>query len=455
MKLRLIDNLPPEDLAMLQALYSRSAQSVSVHLDKVAAGGSSRFMQDYVAGYNHKSIADCGSTTVFIEGVSLLAAKAIQDWPLYSGQETSTRYIDMSKQPIVDPFGTPASKAILDAWMDFYRGSQETVAAHVARVHPRRESEDEKKYQGAVKARTFDILRGFLPAGICTQLSWHTNLRQAGDRIALLVQHPAPEIADLGRALRIELSKAYPDSGLGKSLPSVSGVAASELQTEREVWEQKVAEATTYYWPLHGEGSPWECRINMDYVHTYFLRGAERELLASRPRGCVLPHFMSRVGPIHLEGFLDFGSFRDLQRHRNGVCRMPLHTTHFGFEPWYVDQLPEELQLRARALIAEQTDRIEEIRPTSTHPLSALKQYLIPLGFKMPLQCTYPFPAFVYLLEMRSAKTVHPTLRKLVLHMIGEFRVGLDENIPVALHVDEDPDDWTVRRGGQTIERRE
>ena len=63
MKIQLIDNLPPEDLAMLQALYSRSAQSVSVHLDRVVAGGSSKFMKDYVAGYNHKSIADCGTTS--------------------------------------------------------------------------------------------------------------------------------------------------------------------------------------------------------------------------------------------------------------------------------------------------------------------------------------------------------------------------------------------------------
>jgi len=151
-----------------------------------------------------------------------------------------------------------------------------------------------------------------------------------------------------------------------------------------------------------------------------------------------------------LSGYLDFGSFRDLQRHRNGVCRMPLLTSRFGFEPWYVEQLPEYIQAHAQSLIREQVEAIDATRAPAVQ-----KQYLLPLGFKVPLQCMYPFPAFVYLLEMRSAKTVHPTLRKLVLSMITSFRNGLDDNTPVALHVDEDPDDWTVRRGGQTIKRKQ
>jgi hypothetical protein len=50
MKIRLIDNLPPEDLAMLQALYSRSAASVDTHLEKVQASGSGKFMDNYVVG---------------------------------------------------------------------------------------------------------------------------------------------------------------------------------------------------------------------------------------------------------------------------------------------------------------------------------------------------------------------------------------------------------------------
>ena len=448
MYLRLIDDLPPEDLAMLQALYSRSAQSVEVHLAKVAAGGSSKFMQDYVAGYNHKSIADCGTTTLFIEGVSLLAAKAIQDWPLYCGQETSTRYIDMSQQPIIDPAGTTASKAILDRWMTFYGENMDRVAGHVIKLHPQREGEKDDKYAGAVRARTFDILRGFLPAGVTTQLSWHTNLRQAGDHVSGLVHHPSQEIRGLGIGLRNALASKYPDSGFTTSLPSVSGVPTKESAGPRDAWAAEAARVAAYYDPREGSAYP-VAYVNTDHVNLHIMSKAERELLRTRPRGCVIPHFASRVGPVHVEGYLDFGSFRDLQRHRNGVCRMPLHTMRFGFEPWYVSQLPDAVAARAEALIIEQESAIKG----NIEDLVA-RQYYVPLGYKMPLALTYNLPAFIYILEMRSAKTVHPTLRKLVHKMIDHFKV-FDSAKRCALHVDTDTDDWTLRRADQTITAKE
>jgi len=49
-KLRIVDDLNPEDLAMLQALYSRSAESVDVHLEKVKSTGSGKFMEKYYVG---------------------------------------------------------------------------------------------------------------------------------------------------------------------------------------------------------------------------------------------------------------------------------------------------------------------------------------------------------------------------------------------------------------------
>ena len=61
----IVDDLAPEDVAMLQALYSRSGESVTTHLEKVKQSGSGKFMERFYVGYNHKSIGDCGSTTSF------------------------------------------------------------------------------------------------------------------------------------------------------------------------------------------------------------------------------------------------------------------------------------------------------------------------------------------------------------------------------------------------------
>jgi hypothetical protein len=179
------------------------------------------------------------------------------------------------------------------------------------------------------------------------------------------------------------------------------------------------------------------------------------EMLATRPKGAVLPHFMTDCGQYSFEFLLDFGSFRDLQRHRNGVVRMPLLDTAWGFEHWYLKQLGDPgnddvggLRDEAVELIHQQQARIRALSGEAVD-----RQYYTALGFKVPCQVTMALPALLYFLELRSGKTVHPTLRKQVHSMIKIFQKD-HPNDQVALHVDMDPDDWDIRRGDQTITAR-
>jgi len=447
----LIDELGPEDVAMLQALYSRSGESVETHLDKVEKSGSGKFMEKFYVGYNHKSIADCGSTTLFIEDVSILADKAIQDWPLYSGQETSTRYIDMSKRRVVDPINSSASAAVIAGWVEFYTRSQAAVAAHIREKYPRREAEDEKAYEGAVKARTFDVLRGFLPAGITTQLSWHTNLRQAGDHLSVLTLHPLPEVRDVARGLRSLLAERYPSSGFSSSAAGVSGVSGKHDENNvRRLWEAVAAEETTYLNPHASliDSDLWLSAplkrgdVYMTSTLPFEVNGIS--LLRNRPRGAVAPYSFANLGQIHFDFWLDYGSFRDIQRHRNGVIRMPLLGLD-SFEEWYFTELGP-LGQEARDLVQSQ---VEAVKKLTDDPLT--RQYYTALGFRVPCRVTWGLPAALYVMELRSTKYVHPTLRSKVQKMVKLFR----ERFPnIALHADEDPDDWTVRRGTQTITER-
>lgn len=73
------------------------------------------------------------------------------------------------------------------------------------------------------------------------------------------------------------------------------------------------------------------------------------------------------------------------------------------------------------------------------------------MGFKVPCQVTQGLPGFIYRIELRSGKTVHPTLRHVVHHEISHFRKRFPD---IPIYVDEDPDSWTVRRGKQTIEEK-
>lgn len=445
MKIRIVDELNPEDVAMLQALYSRSAQSVDTHIEKVKATGSGKFMSQFYVGYGHKSIADCGSTTIFIEGVSLLAAKAIQDWPLYSGQETSTRYVDMGSAKIIDPINTPESRAILDCWMNFYTRNLDRVFHTVKERHPIREGEAWGTYEKAAKARVFDIMRGFLPAGITTQLSWHTNLRQASDHLAWLRVHPLAEVRDIASSMRAELHQRYPSSGFSKTVAGVAGIANNDPShtAEQHAWMKQFAELMQAYpgFEASKSGGVW---LHGAPPIAHF--AAYRALMAERPRGCVLPHFMSDLGQFHFDMTLDFGSFRDLQRHRNGVVRMPMLKTGW-FEHWYLQQLDEALRDEAKDLITEQQRAINALPCSDVE-----RQNYISLGFQVGCSVTMGLPALVYFMELRSQKTVHPTLRKRVLELVERFE---QQHSQIKIHVDRDPDDWTVRRGEQTITAKE
>jgi len=513
----LFDDLNPEDGAMAQALLTRDAAGVEPSLKKVyearrnafvdllrrshapsghrhltdfeceavadecmavaghndASATARRIHKQYTVGFGHKSIADCGSSTLVFEGISMLAAKALEDWPLFSGEELSTRAVDMAKQPMIDPIGTPESRAILDRWIRFYAEAQEPTAAEVRRRYPRKmgekcgcvqdvfygvpepdcnfchgsgktAGEDEKTYAGAVKYRVFDILRAFLPAASTTNASLHMNLRQHGDKMPWFIYHPLAEVQDMGLTGQGLLCGRYPSSGTFGGGAAVSGVGTDGQEDERLVWNRAVVYEYTYTEP-----------VKPGFRHTLGLLGEHPsnygEASDTRPRGCVLPHFMSDLGQLQFGFDIDFGSFRDVQRHRNGVCRMPLLTLSHGFEPWYLDQLDAVTREKAVALLHTQEDAIAKLDAQQSSPLNPDLQYYVAMGYKVPTSITMGLPAFLYLAELRSTKVVHPTLRAKMLWMVDEFQKAFPE---IKMHIDRDPDGWDVRRGKQTIEKK-
>jgi len=465
------DSLNPEDGAMLQALYSRSAASVTTHLDKVRESGSGKFMERFYIGYGHRSIGDCGSTTIFLEGISELAAKAVQDWPLYSGQQTSTRYIDFASQPLLDPAGTQGSKAVLDRWMDFYTGRMDAVREHMAAEHPWNPAEgDQAAWERALRARSFDVMRAFLPAGVTTQLSWHTNLRQAADKLDLLVCHPLPEVRELAALIRERLVAAYPNSFGGKRYQA------------QDQWRSAMAAAATYIdldWPpasvtrqagvLPGgcTSCDWKALAQAaGYADSrYELRDPDgtavfqsvaqfdaaelagwREMLAVRPVKTDLPQALDAAGQIRARFVLDYGSFRDLQRHRHGVVRMPLLTARHVFEPWYLAMLPDKVREEAEVLLAEQARAVAALGLSPE-----MAQYYLAFGYRVVCDCTWGLPSAVYVAEMRSGQTVHPTLRRIA-QALGS---ALEAAVPgMALHIDHSPEAFSLKRGGQGIVER-
>lgn len=431
------DDLGPEDTAMLQALYSRSSSSVVEHINEVDRRGSSSFMEKYYVGYGHSSIADCGNTTIFIENVSILACKAIQDNPLYSGQESSTRYIDFSNQPIIDPIGDPRSESIIKRWIDFYESSFHILKDSLKDNNPKKEEESERVWRKAIDARCFDILRGFLPAAVTTQLSWTTSLRQAQEKIMKMRHHPLNEVRSVSARCHDLLREEYPSSFDHKRYE------------QQESYLESTSLRTNYLLPQEIEYSdlPFSYETTVDNKE---IERNEIDVISERPRHSELPRYLSQYGRYKCTFELDYGSFRDIQRHRNGLCRIPIIHDDLGFHDWYLDNLTSDLSREAKELLSLQHNEIESL--SRELDISRVKkQYLYPIGMKVPCQIVYGLPEMVYVTELRSDITVHPTLRNIA-HML--HKVLRSEHPKLRLYTDLDEDRWNTKRGEQDIKRK-
>jgi len=447
-KIILHNEINAEDNAMLQALYSRSADSVEVHLEKLKKTGSGKFMEQYYLGYGHASIADCGFITLYIEGVSMLAAKAIQDNLLYNGQESSSRYIDWSTQPFYNPFGDSgnllnkvafaqekAAEGVLQSMRNFYVTQKPIIVEHLKQQYPIKEGEKELTYEKAILAKSFDILRGFLPCGATTNLSWCTSLRKANEHLQYLSLHPLEEVRDLAHDIHAQLVVAYPNS----IIKELYNYDHADPYLKRK----------DHYYTYGFEDFHMEIPIvvfhpndSLIYLHTFNGLPDNSIGIKNRQRKFPLPKhrigFKSRIIS-NIE--IDFGSYRDLQRHRAGYCGVPVVTTYGGFHSWYFDQLPESSKKEALELFL----RIDNLLGKDFHTLKA--QYILPMGMIVAVDLDYDVHQALYVSELRSQQTVHATLRP-VAQEIGKF---LENELGIKTYCDLSEDVWNTRRGTQDI----
>ncbi|MGM0629319.1 MAG: FAD-dependent thymidylate synthase [Patescibacteria group bacterium] len=419
--------IKPESEAMLQALHSRSVGGVREHLEALEEKGSDKFMSTFYVGYGHRSIGDCGSATLFIEGISMLAVKAIQDWSLYSGQESSTRYIDFANQKFIDPVGTENSKEILESWRSFYlKGVKEMVSVLRSR-YPIQDGEKESVYEKAINARAFDIMRGFLPSGASTNMAWHSNLRQIADKLNELRHHPLEEVRNTAFSIEKAVNKAFPNS------------FSTEKHSKTEEYIENCMKR--YYYK---DAKCPDFEVSADNIRKERLKEYKKEINL-RPPKTELPKRISECGTMEFRFKIDFGSFRDIQRHRAVTQRMPLVTDSYGFGSWYLEELSPELRKEAKRLIKEQKKKTGQLKVQPE-----IRQYYIPMGYNVSCRLNGDIHALTYLVELRSTRFVHPTLRKVAIKMADELK----ERHGIKLHLDKDPNRFDVKRGEHDITKK-
>lgn len=426
--------IDPENQAMIMARFSRFVGGSRTLIAQMFDRDAGKFMREnYQVGYGHKSIGELGDAALCIDGVSMLCAKAIQDFPLYRGQESSTRYIDFSKQTFLTPVKYPQdakARKIVEDWRSFYLEGLEIMKAILPKRFLQKPGEKDGEYKKAIHAAAFDIMRAFLPAGALTNVAWVGDLRHINDHLLTLRNHPLEEVREVAEAI---------ESGLAEKFPNSFDPHKRYPKTERYVREVM----------LHEHHHPKECpefaldRDTLDYE--LLASGRNTAILHLRPPHAELPFSIRECGTLRFLFLLDFGSFRDLQRQRAVITRMPLLTGYFDFEKWYLEQLPKGLRERAVVLIAEQARAIHDLNVDMFE-----RQYYWPMGMRCPIRTTGDLKGLVYLTELRTSHFVHPTLRRRSFQ-IAEVLMQKCGSYGITCYLDEEPNRFDVARGRHDI----
>ena len=423
----------PELLAMLMAFYSRSTKPIH---ERLASLGDTEdqiktALKKYYIGYGHASIADCASVSVFLENISLLAAKRVEATPLFNGQECSTRYIDFSKQGLTDPLDTELSRQILKGWMFLYYELQEPIKEHLISLNPCPSTESEALWTKAIQAKVFDVVRSFLPVAIQTSVALSMPMRALQEHLANLALSKEDEFKELAKTTLYQLATRFP-SAFESTTPKVSKFYKETHQLQDytlEYSKSRIPQPLTVTTSLDPE------------LFRY------TEELSLRQKGEKLPNFFNALGTVKIDYALDYGSWRDIQRHRNTVYNGASHLTSlWKFSEDYLRCIPNTIISSVRFKLEQQYRDLATL--FYEYPDISKIQYYLPLGNLVNARLVVTIPQLIYILELRSSPTVHFTLRKLI-HEIYQ-QLGSYSSL-LNIQADLTPEQFSLARGYQDI----
>jgi thymidylate synthase ThyX len=459
----------PENVAMLQALQSRSHKSILDLIGHVEYKGNDSFINQYVIKYGHDSIADCGHTVVFFEGVSILCAMALQDFPLYAGIESSTRYMNFQNKGIVVPsefldnpelFNLDTVEALHENCLSIYNSMTDDLMEEYTQAFP-------ESSQQAIKNKVFDITRGFLPAGIKTNVSLAGSLGKIKDWLVELTFYPLQEVREATTNALDQLKASYPatysDIEARKANISEYIKAVNYMRfVSRDTATRLSVEYTA--------NSEYDYHIFSGMTHTF---NPSDQWAISDPKRRKLQYAQNicRFGTLFDFAFmLDIGSFRDLHRHRRGYCPLPILTNQYDFSPVYHKMmLCKHLVNKSQILVkcyydhldwafVQFSDKLVDREADANFDLRMVKQYFIMLGSRVPCSYICDLSQIAYIIELRSAETVHFSLRSLVSCFYKYVRDSLGESVAKRIFytescdtLDSGLDNPSENRANQTI----
>ncbi len=457
-----VQNLPEEVVAVLFAYYSRSKESLRRNLLKLIkeqdvdlgdhpgfqAGRESssaalakakekarEFHEKWVVGYGHASVAEHAVAHIAIEDVSIVASKVIEDNRLASYTEKSTRYVVFDpekyyKAPELDGTGFEGLyHGTVSALMSAYAELTPKAIEKVKQLLPRGEKQSEIAYNAACRAKACDVLRYILPAATFTNIGLTINGRSLEHMITKLLSHPLAEAARLGTIIKAEAEKIIPTllkyAGYNPYIAETNlemTRLASEILGDAGVERGDSAEnraAIVRFDP----GA--EDHLVAAVLYGYAQAGAAEVMALVRgmsleQKEMVIDEYLSRRGnwdePLRalehvyytFEAIVDYGAFRDIQRHRMATQTTQAFTAALGWET-----PPEMIEYGYETIFNELMERAGSAYQAISVQRPREAQYVLPLAYRQRVLFTWNLRELHHFVSLRSAKQGHASYRSI------------------------------------------
>lgn len=471
-----LTGLPEEVIAVLFAYYSRSNGDLRTNLAKLLIDGdlnvarpatgpafamankAAAFHEKWVVGYGHGSVAEHAVVHLAIENVSILASKAIEDLRLGSFTEKSTRYVVFGRDSFVDLPELPEAERTLyrengeRLFTTYLAMMPQVIAALTARNPPGTAAT-------AIRSQACDLLRGLLPAGTRTNIGLTANARALEGLLSKMMSSPLAEVrriaADMHRAaltiaptlVKYAAPNAYRAGRIAAVTAAITpptgvphlGRNAVTLLRHDEDAPERVAMALAFEaldTPVDTPHSGWWPGDDERPTRANALR-LIAAALENRGRHDAVPRAFEATS-FTVELLLDYGAYRDLQRHRLLTPTTQRLTAALDFEvpPDLVEMgLGWGYENAMHSALATWEMLAE------SHPHEA--QYAVPLGYRIRTLWTLNLRELFHVVELRSGKQGHESYRRIAQAL---YKAAVDVHPWLADMIRVDLNDYALAR---------
>lgn len=372
----------PDEQAVLGAKTSRSYR-VYKKWKQLANEEASvvDFLDKNYGEYGHGSIGEMANVFVHIENIGWPFAWFFEDHPLFVGQETSTRAVDVANLP--RPQTSFFDKEDLDTKVEtLHQGLLALYRKHM----------DTLKGSGGYK---YDQVRYLLPGSISTAVTYVNDVRVG-------LRHLAQMKEILGTTSHLQALFEDVEKGFEACAPRASLNAGRNPRKAMRLWDWREHHLTSRGDLTHTQFSPFE-EVTLRRHNIGGLSGTAPMDLPGRTKLEYLDPAWAHFDVFDLEITCSVAAARDWHRHRAVMpWKVQIYTkkTDKGnsFVP-HASLLDLEDRAQLDSLYCQAYSVWKEAKDKD--PLPAM--HAIPFGAMVRMSCRATLPALLYMLELRAA----------------------------------------------------